>query len=87
MSLFIALFIDIFINITIGNIFGHKNIDIFSERKTKMSGSGLKKKEQTAGLVPYIYSLHFLDLCSQTTGHMLHSMYGEHMVPKKCEKD
>ena len=54
--LFLALFINIFININIdvlnaqnidiniGNIFGHENINIFSERKTKMSGSGLKKK-------------------------------------------
>ena len=25
-------------------IFGHKNIDIFSEQESKMSGSGLKKK-------------------------------------------
>ena len=43
------------IHINIGNIFGHKNIDIFSEQKAKMSmkneREGTQKKERSAGLV------------------------------------
>ena len=62
------------IDINIGNIFGHKNIDIFSERKTKMSvkmsGSGLKKKECSAGLMTHCATimlavLSIEDACSR----------------------